>query len=188
MQSSPLARPVARCRAAHRPIDPSSPLAQPCRIEHKTERLGPADKRHALGLLGRAAVPIGPRACTCTRQHADRAARATAGRARACCCCCCCCCRRWHAPSAAAAAAAPIPSGGPQPPGATSEHTGARTPSCPRSVRHHAPATSESAISPLPGLGQTICSSLSASGAGDAQRPAKHGQQAKARGRRELRD
>ena len=127
MHSSRRSPLLARCRAAHRPIDPSSPLAQPCRIEHNTELLGPADKRHALGLLGRAAVPIGPRARTCTRQHADRAARATAGRARACCCCCCCCCRRWHAPSAATAAAAPIPPGGPQPPGATSEHTGART-------------------------------------------------------------
>ena len=68
MHSSRRSPLLARCRAAHRPIDPSSPLAQPCRIEHKTGLLGPADKRHALGLLGRAAVPIGPRACTCTRQ------------------------------------------------------------------------------------------------------------------------
>eukprot|EP00966_Prymnesium_polylepis_P015724 363274-Prymnesium_polylepis.1 len=50
------------------------------------------------------------------------------GRARACCCCCCCCRCRWHAPTAAAAAAAPIPPGGPQTPGGTSEHTGARAP------------------------------------------------------------
>eukprot|EP00966_Prymnesium_polylepis_P155071 3581101-Prymnesium_polylepis.1 len=58
------------------------------------------------------------------------------GRARACCCCCWWCryCR-WHAPPPPAAAAAPIPPGGPQPPEATSEHTGARTPSCPRSAR-----------------------------------------------------
>ena len=179
MHSSRRSPLLARCRAAHRPIDPSSPLAQPCRIEHNTELLGPADKRHALGLLGRAAVPIGPRACTCTRQHADRAARATAGRARACCCSCCCCCCRWHAPSAAAAAAAPIPPGGPQPPGATSEHTGARTPSCPRSARPRAHTTSERARSPLPALGQTICGSLSAGRSGDAQTAANHGQQAK---------
>ena len=164
---------VARCRAAHRPISPSSPLAQPCRIEHDTELLGPAGKQHALGLLGWAEVPIASCARTCTRRHPDCAARATAGRARSCCCCCCCCCCRWHAAAAAAAAAPHIPPGGPQPPGATSEHTGARTPSRPRSVRHHAPATSESAISPLPGLGQTIRSSLSASGAGDAQGTAK---------------
>ena len=175
MQSSPLARPVARCRAAHRPIDPSSPLAQPCRIEHKTERLGPADKRHALGLLGRAAVPIGPRARTCTRQHADRAARATAGRARACCCCCCCCCCRWHAPPATAAAAAPIPPGGPQPPGATSESRGGSNPVVPSFVRRRAHTTAELARSPLPGLWQTIRSSLSAPRRGDAQRAAKHG-------------
>eukprot|EP00966_Prymnesium_polylepis_P171631 3968330-Prymnesium_polylepis.1 len=28
---------VAHCRAAHRPIGPSTPLAQPCRIEYTTE-------------------------------------------------------------------------------------------------------------------------------------------------------
>ena len=106
-------------------------------------------------------------------------ARATAGRARACCCCCCCCCCRWHAPSAAAAAAAPIPPGGPQPPGAKSEHTGARTSSCPRSARPSAHTTSERARSPLPALGQTICGSLSAGRSGDAQTAANHGQQAK---------
>jgi hypothetical protein len=108
-----------------------------------------------------------------------RRARATAGRARAFCCCCCCCCCCWHAHAAAAAAAPPIPPGGPQPPGATSEHAGARTPPCPRSVCCRAHTTSEHPRSPLPGLGQTIRSSLSVSRARDAQRAAKHGQQPK---------
>ena len=107
-----------------------------------------------------------------------RPARATAGRERAFCCCCCCCC--WHATAVPAAAAAPpIPPGGPQPPGATPEHTGARTPSCPRSARPRAHTTSERARSPLPALGQTICGSLSAGRSGDAQTAANHGQQAK---------
>ena len=134
MQSSPLARPVARCRAAHRPNGPSSPLAEPCRIEHETALFGPAVKQHALRLLGWAAVPIGPCARTCTRPAHGRRARATAGRARAFCCCCCCC---WHAAAAAAAAAAapPIPPGGPQPPGAASESRGGSNPIVPSFVR-----------------------------------------------------
>ena len=129
----PLARSLARCRAAHRRIGQSSPLAEPGRIEHNAELLGPVAKRHALGLLGWAEVPIAACARTCTRTAPGRRARATADRARAFCCYCCCCCCCWHAPAAAAAAAPPTPPGGPQPPGATSEHTGARTPSCPRS-------------------------------------------------------
>ena len=119
------------------------------------------------------------RAHMCTRPAHRRRARTTADRARAFCCCCCCCCCRWHAPPASAAAAPPIPPGTPQPPGATSESPGGSNPVVPSSVCRHAHATSERAISPLPGLGQTIRSSLSASGAGDAQGTAKHGQQAK---------
>jgi hypothetical protein len=91
MHSSRRSSLLARCRAAHRPIDPSSPLAEPCRIEHDTVLFGPAGERHALRLLGWAAVPIGPCARTCTRPHTD-AARAQLRIARA--------------PSAAAAAAA----------------------------------------------------------------------------------
>ena len=180
---------VARCRAAHRPISPSSPLAQPCRIEHDTELLGPAGKRHALRLLGWAVVSIATCARTCTQTAAHgRRARATAGRARACCCCCCCCCCRWHAPPATAAAAAPIPPGGPQPPGATSESRGGSNPVVPSFVRRRAHTTSEHARSPLPGLWQTIRSSLSAPRRGDAQKAAKHGHQAMVRARRDLRD
>ena len=117
---------VARCRAAHRPNGPSIPLAQPCRIEHETALFGRAVKRHALRLLGWAAVPIGPCARTCTRQHTD-AARAQLRVARAL--------------SAAAAAAAgmllllPIPPGGPQPPGAASESRGGSNPVVPSFVR-----------------------------------------------------
>ena len=109
-----------------------------------------------------------------------RRARATAGRARTCCCCCCCCCCcRWHAPPATAAAAAPTPPGGPQPPGATSESRGGSNPVVPSFVRRRAHTTSEHARSPLPGMWQTIRSSLSAPRRGDAQRAAKHGHQAK---------
>eukprot|EP00966_Prymnesium_polylepis_P309658 7154612-Prymnesium_polylepis.1 len=74
----PLAAAVARCRAAHRSIDPSSPLAQPCRIKHDTVLFGPAVKRHALRLLGWAAVPIGPCACNAPGTAHRRHARATA--------------------------------------------------------------------------------------------------------------
>ena len=177
MCTHPAARPPrrTRCRAAHRPIGPSSPQAQPCRTEHTTELIGPAVKRHALGLLGWAEVPIAACARTCTR-HTARRARATAGRARTCCCCCCCCCCcRWHAPPATAAAAAPTPPGGPQPPGATSESRVGSNPVVPSFVRRRALTTAELARSPLPGLWQTIRSSLSAPRRGDAQRAAKHG-------------
>eukprot|EP00966_Prymnesium_polylepis_P016123 372532-Prymnesium_polylepis.1 len=85
-------------------------------------------------------------------------------------CCCCCCCT--HPPWRNL--------GGTQPPGATSEHTGARrTPSCPRSARPRAHTTSGRACSPLSALGQTSYGFLSASRRGYAQRAAKHGQQAK---------
>eukprot|EP00966_Prymnesium_polylepis_P037127 861788-Prymnesium_polylepis.1 len=56
------------------PIGPSSPLAQPCRIEHNTELVGSAVKRHALRLLGWAELPIASCARTCTRRHTDCAA------------------------------------------------------------------------------------------------------------------
>eukprot|EP00966_Prymnesium_polylepis_P182802 4235522-Prymnesium_polylepis.1 len=109
-----------------------------------------------------------------------RRVRATAGRARACCCCCCCCCCRWHAPSPPASAATPIPLWRtPTSRGHIRAHTGARTPSCPRSLRRRAHTTSGLARSLLPSLGQTIRSFLSASREDDAQRAAKHGQQAK---------
>ena len=103
-------------RAAHRPIDPSSPLAQPCRIEHNTELLGPADNRHALGTAGQGSGPD-----RATRAHMHPAARRPCrtrncgSRARllllllmlllplacSCCCCCCCCCTHppWRTPT-----------------------------------------------------------------------------------------
>ena len=119
------------------------------------------------------------RAHMCTRPAHRRRARTTADRARTFCCCCCCCCCRWHAPPAYAAAAPPIPPEGPQPPGATSESPGGSNPCVPSFARHRAHTTSERARSPLPGLGQASRGFLSASGAGDAQGTAKHGQQAK---------
>ena len=153
MHSSRRSPLLARCRAAHRPIDPSRPLAEPCRIEHDTALFGSAVKRHALRLLGWAAVPIGPCARTCTRQHTD-AARAQLRVARA-----------LSAAAAAAAAAAgmlmlllllllhPSPLEDPNLQGPHQSHAGARTPSCPRlcaALR----TTSERARSPLPALGQ----------------------------------
>eukprot|EP00966_Prymnesium_polylepis_P215088 4981500-Prymnesium_polylepis.1 len=69
----------------------------------------------------------------------------------------------------------PSPLEGPNLQGSHQSHAGARTPSCPRSCA----TTSEHARSPLPGMGKTIRSSLSASREGDAQRAAKHGKQAK---------
>ena len=168
---------VARCRAAHRPNGPSIPLAQPCRIEHETALFGRAVKRYALRLLGWAAVPIGPCARTCTRQHTD-AARAQLRVARAL--------------SAAAAAAAgmllllllllllhPSPLEDPNLQGPHQNHAGARTPSCPRSCAAALHATSECARSQLPALGQTICGFLSEARAGNAQTAANHRQQAK---------
>ena len=174
MQSSPLARPVARCRAAHRPNGPSSPLAEPCRIEHETALFGPAVKQHALRLLGWAAVPIGPCARTCTRPAHGRRARATAGRARAFCCCCCCCSTHppWRTPTSR---------------GRIRVTRGLEPRSCPRlcaALR----TTSERARSPLPALGQASRGFLSAARAGDALRADKHGQQAEVRARRDLRD
>eukprot|EP00966_Prymnesium_polylepis_P107250 2483212-Prymnesium_polylepis.2 len=101
-------------------------------------------------------------------------------RARLLCCCCCCCCCCWHAAAAAAAATPPIPPGGHQPPGATPEHTGARTPSCPRSYAAvRTQQRNSRARHSLPGPGQTSRGFLSASRARDAQRAANNGQQAK---------
>ena len=174
MQSSPLARPVARCRAAHRPNGPSIPLAQPCRIEHETALFGRAVKRHALRLLGWAAVPIGPCARTCTRQHTD-AARAQLRVARA-----------LAAADAAAAAAGmlllllllllllhPFP-GGPQPPGAASESRGGSDPVVPSFVRCPAHNFGTRAIATTcSGAGKPRLSD--AARAGDALRADKHG-------------
>jgi hypothetical protein len=84
----------------------------------------------------------------------------------ACSSCFCCCCSThppWRTPTSRGHIRA----------------RGGSNPVVPSFVCRHAHATSERAISPLPGLGQTIRSSLSASGAGDAQGTAKHGQQAK---------
>ena len=83
----------------------------------------------------------------------------------ACSSCFCCCCSThppWRTPTSRGHIRA----------------RGGSNPVVPSFVCRHAHATSERAISPLPGLGQTIRSSLSASGAGDAQGTAKHGQQA----------
>ena len=188
MHSSRRSPLLVRCRVAHRPIDPSRPLAEPCRIEHDTALFGSAVKRHALRLLGWAAVPIGPCARTCTRPAHGRRARATAGRARAFCCCCCCCCCCWHAAAAAAAAAAPpIPPGGPQPPGAASESRGGSNPVVPSFVRCPAHNFGTRAIATAcSGAGKPRLSD--AARAGDALRADKHGQQAEVRARRDLRD
>eukprot|EP00966_Prymnesium_polylepis_P303345 7006932-Prymnesium_polylepis.1 len=71
MQSSPLARPVARCRAAHRP----GTARRAHWINHAgsstiPELTEPAGKRHALRLLGWAVVLIATCARTCTGRTA----------------------------------------------------------------------------------------------------------------------
>ena len=127
------ARTLQGCTPADRPVEPAGRTV-PDRARSGAARAGwRAPCAAAAGLGCGADRPM--RAHMHPPTHRRRA-HATADRARAFCCCCCCCCCCWHAAAAAAAAAPPIPPGGPQPPGATSEHTGARTPSCPRS---HAP-------------------------------------------------